>query len=116
NTTKCSGSGHAHTSLITYPEILRRYPTDDHNDFPLPADVTVFCQPEGCQTLDAHARCGQGRDPQFFVFMLTEKDSAKIRYGICLNFYQRSDKRITNAGGASGGRAAVEKKQVLLSI
>ena len=37
-------------STVTYPEILRRYPTDDHKDFILPTDVTVFCQPEGCTT------------------------------------------------------------------
>ncbi|VDM59907.1 unnamed protein product [Angiostrongylus costaricensis] len=74
-----------------------RYPTDDHKDFHLPADVTVFCQPEGCVTINAHSRRGQSRDPQFFVFMLTEKDSAKIRYGVCLNFYQCSEKRILNA-------------------
>ncbi|EJW70223.1 hypothetical protein WUBG_18871, partial [Wuchereria bancrofti] len=32
------------------PELLRRYPNDDHKDFFLPSDVTVFCQPEGCIT------------------------------------------------------------------
>lgn len=35
---------------VTTPELLRRYPTDDHKDFHLPTDVTVFCQPEGCIT------------------------------------------------------------------
>lgn len=29
------------------PELLRRYPLDDHKDFMLPQDVTYFCQPEG---------------------------------------------------------------------
>ena len=33
------------------------------------------------------------RDSQFFVFMLTEKDSAKIRYGICLNFFQAFERK-----------------------
>lgn len=28
------------------------------------------------------------RESHSFVFTLTEKDSAKIRYGICLNFFQ----------------------------
>uniref|UniRef100_A0A1I7XEE4 UDENN domain-containing protein n=1 Tax=Heterorhabditis bacteriophora TaxID=37862 RepID=A0A1I7XEE4_HETBA len=45
-----STDGPIHTS-VSYPEILRRYPTDDHKDFYLPTDVTVFCQPEGCTTL-----------------------------------------------------------------
>ncbi|WKY14190.1 hypothetical protein Q1695_000048 [Nippostrongylus brasiliensis] len=96
NTSRSSGNGRPHTS-ITYPEILRRYPTDDHRDFSLPTDVTVFCQPEGCVTLHTNFKRGQTRDPQFFVFMLTEKDSAKIRYGICLNFYQCSEKKVSNS-------------------
>ncbi len=33
-------------------------------------------------------RPSTSRDSMSFVFTLTEKDSAKIRYGICLNFYQ----------------------------
>ncbi|VDM74353.1 unnamed protein product [Strongylus vulgaris] len=51
NTSKCSSADGPIHSSITYPEILRRYPTDDHKDFYLPTDVTVFCQPEGCVTL-----------------------------------------------------------------
>ncbi|CCD62711.1 MAP kinase-activating death domain protein [Caenorhabditis elegans] len=82
-------------TTVTYPEILRRYPTDDHKDFILPTDVTVFCQPEGCTTTSARLRKNARNDPQFFVFMLTEKDSAKVRYGICLNFYQSFDRRST---------------------
>ncbi|VDO55739.1 unnamed protein product, partial [Haemonchus placei] len=74
-----------------------------------PPDVTVFCQPEGCLTLSTHAGCGQGRDPQFFVFMLTEKDSAKVRYGVCLNFFQRLEKRLTNTCRSSGTTALSEK-------
>ncbi|VDO98239.1 unnamed protein product [Heligmosomoides polygyrus] len=108
NASKSSGNGRAHTS-ITYPEILRRYPTDDHKDFCLPTDVTVFCQPEGCVTLNTHYRRGQTRDPQFFVFMLTEKDSAKIRYGICLNFYQCSEKKVLNSSRRSDGVASTRK-------
>ncbi|CAD6188935.1 unnamed protein product [Caenorhabditis auriculariae] len=89
---QASSSDATHT--ITYPEILRRYPTDDHKDFILPTDVTVFCQPEGCNTLSSRSRKGLRKDPQFFVFMLTEKDSAKIRYGICLNFYQSFERKL----------------------
>uniref|UniRef100_A0A158R4P6 MAP kinase-activating death domain protein n=1 Tax=Syphacia muris TaxID=451379 RepID=A0A158R4P6_9BILA len=63
------------------PEILRRYPVDDHKDFKLPTDVTFFCQPEGCSVEDL-------KEVTNFVFTLTEKDSGKVRYGICLNFYQ----------------------------
>ena len=33
--------------LPQMPELLRRYPLEDHKDFMLPQDVTYFCQPEG---------------------------------------------------------------------
>lgn len=36
---------------VAHPELLRRYPTDNHKDFELPTDVTLFCQPEGCVTI-----------------------------------------------------------------
>jgi hypothetical protein len=36
---------------VAHPEILRRYPTDNHKDFELPTDVTLFCQPEGSITI-----------------------------------------------------------------
>ncbi|ULT79446.1 hypothetical protein L3Y34_010217 [Caenorhabditis briggsae] len=93
--TRQSSSDTVPETTVTYPEILRRYPTDDHKDFILPTDVTVFCQPEGCTTTSIRLRKNNRNDPQFFVFMLTEKDSAKIRYGICLNFYQSFDRRST---------------------
>ncbi|GMR61954.1 hypothetical protein PMAYCL1PPCAC_32149, partial [Pristionchus mayeri] len=89
--------GHSHRDSVTdhtstsHPDILRRYPTDDHKDFYLPTDVTLFCQPEGCTTI-SHAR-RISREAQFFVFMLTEKDSNKVRYGICLNFYHSFDRK-----------------------
>ena len=68
------------------PELLRRYPQEDHEDFPLPPDVIYFCQPEGCLTV------GQKRlslrENTSFVFTLTDKDSGRMRYGICVNFYR----------------------------
>lgn len=33
---------------VVGPELLRRYPQKDHKDFPLPAAIVDFCQPEGC--------------------------------------------------------------------
>ncbi|VIO87749.1 Regulator of presynaptic activity aex-3, putative [Brugia malayi] len=74
------------------PELLRRYPNDDHKDFFLPTDVTVFCQPEGCITKEVPRDSHSHRETTNFVFTLTEKDSAKIRYGICLNFLQSYEK------------------------
>ncbi|GIZ05297.1 hypothetical protein CEXT_686181 [Caerostris extrusa] len=32
---------------VQTPELLRRYPAEDHKDFPLSPDVVYFCQPEG---------------------------------------------------------------------
>lgn len=68
------------------PEILRRYPADDHDDFLLPPDTAYFCQPEGCTTIGAKQM--SFRDRQSFVFALTDKDTGRRRYGTCLNFYR----------------------------
>ncbi|XP_071498003.1 MAP kinase-activating death domain protein-like isoform X2 [Diadema antillarum] len=68
------------------PELLRRYPREDHRDFPLPPDVVFFCQPEGCLTV-GQKRFSM-RENTSFVFTLTEKDTARVRYGICVNFYR----------------------------
>jgi len=68
------------------PEILRRYPPNDHEDFILPPDTAFFCQPEGCSTIGAKHM--SQRDRQSFIFALTDKDSGRRRYGTCLNFYR----------------------------
>ncbi|XP_075211719.1 rab3 GDP-GTP exchange factor [Lycorma delicatula] len=68
------------------PELLRRYPAEDHKDFPLPLDMVYFCQPEGC--ISVGPRRTALREATSFVFTLTEKDSGKSRYGICVNFYR----------------------------
>uniref|UniRef100_A0A8C7F594 MAP kinase-activating death domain protein n=1 Tax=Oncorhynchus kisutch TaxID=8019 RepID=A0A8C7F594_ONCKI len=87
------------------PQLLRRYPLEDHPDFPLSPDVVFFCQPEGCQSI--RQRRVSLRDDASFVFALTDKDSGITRYGICVNFYrsfQRGGHRRDKAG--SGGTAA----------
>ncbi|XP_047219011.1 MAP kinase-activating death domain protein isoform X10 [Girardinichthys multiradiatus] len=68
------------------PQLLRRYPLEDHHEFPLPPDVVFFCQPEGC--LSIRQRRVSLRDDSSFVFTLTDKDSGITRYGICVNFYR----------------------------
>uniref|UniRef100_A0A8C3ICV2 MAP kinase-activating death domain protein n=1 Tax=Chrysemys picta bellii TaxID=8478 RepID=A0A8C3ICV2_CHRPI len=73
-------------SVAQTPELLRRYPLEDHSDFPLPPDVVFFCQPEGC--LSVRQKRMSLRDDTSFVFTLTDKDSGVIRYGICVNFYR----------------------------
>ncbi|RWS30503.1 MAP kinase-activating death domain protein-like protein, partial [Leptotrombidium deliense] len=76
---------------VHIPELLRRYPPEDHKDFPLPLDVVFFCQPEGCISLGA--RRMSLRETNSFVFALTEKDANRVRYGICVNFYRPIEKR-----------------------
>lgn len=73
-------------SVAQTPQLLRRYPLEDHQDFPLPPDVVFFCQPEGC--LSIRQRRISLRDDASFVFTLTDKDSGITRYGICVNFYR----------------------------
>ncbi|XP_041845768.1 MAP kinase-activating death domain protein isoform X15 [Melanotaenia boesemani] len=73
-------------SVAQTPQLLRRYPLEDHHDFPLPPDVVFFCQPEGC--LSIRQRRVSLRDDSSFVFTLTDKDSGITRYGICVNFYR----------------------------
>jgi len=62
---------------VQIPELLRRYPPEDHQDFALPPDVVFFCQPEGC--ISANIRRLSQRDMNSFVFALTEKDTSRVR-------------------------------------
>ncbi|GAB1286571.1 MAP kinase-activating death domain protein [Apodemus speciosus] len=78
-------------SVAQTPELLRRYPLEDHPEFPLPPDVVFFCQPEGC--LSVRQRRMSLRDDTSFVFTLTDKDTGVTRYGICVNFYRSFQKR-----------------------
>ncbi|XP_026327004.1 MAP kinase-activating death domain protein isoform X4 [Hyposmocoma kahamanoa] len=74
---------------VQAPELLRRYPLTNHDDFPLPLDMVYFCQPEGCVSVGPRRAPGHvARDSTSFVFTLTDKDSGKTRYGICVNFYR----------------------------
>ena len=87
------GSRHPNrnNAVAQNPEMLRRYPLEDHKDFPLPPDVVFFCQPEGC--ISVGPKRISLRESTSFVFTLTEKDSGRIRYGICVNFYRPIDRR-----------------------
>uniref|UniRef100_A0A1I8P2U7 MAP kinase-activating death domain protein n=1 Tax=Stomoxys calcitrans TaxID=35570 RepID=A0A1I8P2U7_STOCA len=80
------------TPPVQIPELLRRYPPSDHTDFPLPLDMVYFCQPEGCTTVGPRRTGSAIRDMTSFVFALTDKDSGKTRYGICVNFYRPVEK------------------------
>ncbi|KAM3856107.1 MAP kinase-activating death domain protein isoform 4-T5 [Vipera latastei] len=88
-------------SVAQTPELLRRYPLEDHTDFPLPPDVVFFCQPEGC--LSVRQKRMSLRDDTSFVFTLTDKDTGITRYGICVNFYRSFQKRISKEKGEGSG-------------
>ncbi|XP_063737677.1 MAP kinase-activating death domain protein isoform X7 [Eleginops maclovinus] len=90
-------------SVAQTPQLLRRYPLEDHNDFPLPPDVVFFCQPEGC--LSIRQRRVSLRDDSSFVFTLTDKDSGITRYGICVNFYRSFQRGHHRPRGDKGGHA-----------
>ncbi|XP_069575940.1 MAP kinase-activating death domain protein isoform X7 [Brachyistius frenatus] len=90
-------------SVAQTPQLLRRYPLEDHHDFPLPPDVVFFCQPEGC--LSIRQRRVSLRDDSSFVFTLTDKDSGITRYGICVNFYRSFQRGHHRPRGDKGGHA-----------
>ncbi|XP_050426755.1 MAP kinase-activating death domain protein isoform X2 [Adelges cooleyi] len=71
------------------PELLRRYPADEHKDFALPETMAYFCQPEGCLSFSGGR--SESNKVTSFVFTLTDKDTTRIRYGVCVNFYRRID-------------------------
>lgn len=105
SSTGAGGGGGSSSSSSSYsvqmPELLRRYPPEDHKDFPLPPDVVFFCQPEGC--FFVKAKRSAVRETNTFVFTLMEKDTNRIRYGVVLNFYRPVErKKSTGAGSGSG--------------
>ncbi|XP_050192021.1 MAP kinase-activating death domain protein isoform X22 [Myiozetetes cayanensis] len=98
-------------SVAQTPELLRRYPLEDHADFPLPPDVVFFCQPEGC--LSVRQKRMSFRDDTSFVFTLTDKDTGVTRYGICVNFYRSFQKRVPKEKGeGTGGHRGREGQKV----
>ena len=76
------------SNSVQMPELLRRYPLQDHNDFALPLDVVFFCQPEGCINV-THKRISF-RDNNSFVFALTEKDTSRVRWVKCQTFLKQN--------------------------
>ncbi|XP_062140917.1 MAP kinase-activating death domain protein isoform X10 [Drosophila sulfurigaster albostrigata] len=93
---------------VQVPDLLRRYPPSDHADFPLPLDMVYFCQPEGCTSVGPRRTGSAIRDMTSFVFALTDKDSGKTRYGICVNFYRPIERpsSASGCGAASGAERA----------
>ncbi|VDP47705.1 unnamed protein product [Echinostoma caproni] len=104
---------------VQNPVILNRFPPIDHDDFVLPPDVALFCQPDGC-----YNSCGPhqpkplhhslpGRSPVSFVFTITDKESSKTRYGICLNFMRPIRRRY---GSRKQSGSLAEDRQKIKSL
>ena len=91
------------------PEMLRRYPMEDHSDFPLPPDVVYFCQPEGC--ISVGPKRMTLRESTSFVFTLTEKDTGRMRYGICVNFYRPFERKSHDRAGSRSHQTQQQHKQ-----
>uniref|UniRef100_A0A336KGN7 MAP kinase-activating death domain protein n=1 Tax=Culicoides sonorensis TaxID=179676 RepID=A0A336KGN7_CULSO len=111
NTTNSNVQSNAPPS-VQIPELLRRYPPTDHSDFPLPLDMVYFCQPEGCVSVGPRRTGAAIRDASSFVFQLTDKDSGKTRFGICINFYRPVEKyHSSNNSGHSTGVPATRGRR-----
>ncbi len=95
NNSKKANAQQQQLPLTQMPELLRRYPLDDHKDFMLPQDVTYFCQPEGCININCSSqrKANSHKDATSFIFSLTEKDSSRVRHGVCINFFRPIEKR-----------------------
>lgn len=108
------------------PQLLRRFPIEDHEDFPLTQNVVSFCQPDGCLTVSVKRPSGQQqsekgtsqdpggheghvgfrpKDNSSFMFTLTDKDTNVTRFGVCHNFYRSVCKQ-------SHGRQQSDEKTV----
>ena len=68
--------------------------------------MVYFCQPEGC--ISAGRKHLSLRDTTSFVFTLTDKDSGKVRYGVCLNFFRpiERDRTKQRKGGTPKSRSS----------
>lgn len=64
----------------------------------MPLDMVYFCQPEGCMSVGPRRTGNAIREANSFVFTLTDKDSGKTRYGVCVNFYRPVEKYVPASG------------------
>lgn len=78
----------------------------------MPLDMVYFCQPEGCISVGPRRTGSAIRDATSFVFTLTDKDSGKTRYGICVNFYRPVEKApsATTASNRKGRSTAFRRE------
>lgn len=81
---------------ITYkPVILDRFPSEDHNDYPLPHDVATFGLPNGV-FIECNSAESQNTSKQLSTFVLTDKKGCKV-YGVTISFYEPYKKELTSS-------------------
>ncbi|CAK9292511.1 unnamed protein product [Gordionus sp. m RMFG-2023] len=98
---------------LSGPSLLRRFPEFDHPDFALPLDVIYFAQPEPLPAVKTSTTATSNNSSSYnlsndlsrksdssdireqisFVFTLTDKDSGRTRFGICINYYSENQNR-----------------------
>lgn len=64
--------------------------------------MVYFCQPEGCVSVGPRRTGHALREATSFVFALTDKDSGKTRFGICVNFFRPIERYVPSGNGAAG--------------
>lgn len=79
----------------------------------MPLDMVYFCQPEGCVSVGPRRTGTAIREATSFVFTLTDKDSGKTRYGICVNFYRPIERCAPGSvvTGGKGGRSTAFRRE-----
>eukprot|EP01135_Chromosphaera_perkinsii_P000784 Nk52_evm72s151 gene=Nk52_evmTU72s151 len=65
-------------------KVIDRFPLENHSEFPLPNEVGMFCQPDGCIITSKF------RPPEYTMFALTTCEGQRYYCG-CYNFMEPSD-------------------------
>lgn len=83
----CYKKSVAKTNTIAYKAgLFSRYPEQDHDSFPLPESVPLFCLPLGA-TIEAWPPNTKYSLPVFSTFVLTGASGEKV-YGAAIQFYE----------------------------
>lgn len=64
----------------------------------MPLDFVYFAQPDGSINVGPRRTGSAIREATSFIFTLTDKDSGKTRYGVCVNFYRPVERYVSSAG------------------
>lgn len=64
----------------------------------MPLDFVYFAQPDGTINVGPRRTGSAIREATSFIFTLTDKDSGKTRYGVCVNFYRPVERHVPSSG------------------